>query len=98
MVYASSRITDPLNTCGDTYFSQEILRSSSRPLKSVCMKSKRSKNLNLPGSSIKKVHSDHLQYSQSTQTNMRILSKPIKSQEWIVRRTRSGQIYGKYPV
>ncbi|KAL2712420.1 uncharacterized protein V1478_017943 [Vespula squamosa] len=97
MVYANSRITDPLHSCGDTFFSQEILRSSS-PLQSICRKSQQPKNLNLPGSSIMKVHSEHLQQSQSTQTNLRILSKATKSQEWVVRRTRSGQIYGKYPI
>ncbi|KAF7398558.1 hypothetical protein HZH66_006455 [Vespula vulgaris] len=97
MVYANTRITDPLHSCGDTFFSQEILQPSN-PLQSMCVKSQQSKNLNLPGSSITKVHSEHLQHSQSTQTSLRILSKATKSQEWVVRRTRSGQIYGKYPV
>ncbi|XP_046822679.1 uncharacterized protein LOC124425812 isoform X1 [Vespa crabro] len=97
MVYANSRITDTLHSCGDTFFSQEILQSSNSSLQSMCMKSQRSKNLNLPGSSIAKVHSEDLHHSQSTQTNLRILNKAAKSEEWVVRRTRSGQIYGKYP-
>ncbi|KAI4504181.1 hypothetical protein M0802_000652 [Mischocyttarus mexicanus] len=87
MVYANSRIKNPLHSCGDTLFSQEILQLQ------------RSKDLNFPpSSSVMKVRSELFQNSQGTQTNPRVLNKFFKPQEWMVRRTRSGQIYGKYPV
>ncbi|KAI4493901.1 hypothetical protein M0804_002077 [Polistes exclamans] len=92
MVYANSRITNPLHSCGDTLFSQEILQSN------IPLQLQRSKDLNFPGSSITKVRSEHSKNSQGTQTSPRVLNKSFKPQEWIVRRTRSGQIYGKYPV
>lgn len=40
----------------------------------------------------------HTLHSQSTQTNSQILRKIAQSQGWLVRRTRSGLIYGKYPL
>ncbi|XP_015190827.1 PREDICTED: uncharacterized protein LOC107074168 [Polistes dominula] len=92
MVYANSRITNSLHSCGDTLFSQEILQSN------IPLKLRQSKDLNLPGSSTTKVRSEHSQKSQGTQTSPRVLHKSFEPQEWIVRRTRSGQIYGKYPV
>ncbi|XP_043281533.1 uncharacterized protein [Venturia canescens] len=40
----------------------------------------------------------HSQHSQSTQTNERLLQRVTNKRDWLIRRTRSGHIYGKYPM
>ncbi|KAK2587397.1 hypothetical protein KPH14_003112 [Odynerus spinipes] len=105
-------IMDPLHACGDTFFNQEI-HQSNIPFESEFTKSQQSDNSNFPGSSnstsslnfpscsnfpLTKTRSDHSQHSQSTQTNHRIFKKAARSQGWLIRRTRSGLVYGKYPL
>ncbi|XP_018398167.1 PREDICTED: uncharacterized protein LOC108776138 isoform X1 [Cyphomyrmex costatus] len=41
-------------------------------------------------------HSNHIKHSQKTRAN-RPVSQTMP-REWLIRRTRSGQVYGKYPI
>lgn len=44
------------------------------------------------------LRASHSQHSQSTQTSERILQQASKNRDWLIRRTRSGHVYGKYPM
>ena len=42
--------------------------------------------------------SDDSRDFQSTQASKRVIKKSKRATHWLVRKTRSGHIYGKYPV
>lgn len=48
--------------------------------------------------SIIELRGTHSQHSQSTQTDERFIQRVTSKRDWLIRRTRSGHVYGKYPM
>ncbi|XP_033214740.1 uncharacterized protein LOC117171490 [Belonocnema kinseyi] len=81
---------------GDEYFSEE---GESPRRDNYIYEHDYSHRKNLSTSSIFANQSDNnSQYSESTQKGWRNLKKVNKSQHWLIRKTRSGHVYGKYPI
>ncbi|XP_031829624.1 uncharacterized protein LOC116425704 [Nomia melanderi] len=96
-LHISSNATDCLDACGDTIFPRRRIleRNLSHESFSRVRSSNRKRNRCILKRSIFGLTGAQLHSSQSTQTEKLL---PKICQKWLVRRTRSGLVYGKYPV
>lgn len=76
---------------GDEYFSE--MEESPRKKIGYKKKYKSRKNSNPP--SIYGDYSDSSQYSQRTESTVK---SKMSRKHWLIRKTRSGHVYGKYPI
>ncbi|XP_076240957.1 uncharacterized protein LOC143183318 [Calliopsis andreniformis] len=94
---ASSSSTTCFHACGDSHWTRG--RIIKRNFSDEDVSRVRSSNRNPTGilkKSIFGLNVNQLQTSQSTQTRENIFHRT--TEKWLIRKTRSGQIYGKYPV
>ncbi|XP_076545475.1 uncharacterized protein LOC117609389 isoform X2 [Osmia lignaria lignaria] len=94
---SSTSSTNCFHACGDSICTRgRIPKRNFSDEDVIRVRSAKKRTTSIPKRSIFGLNSIQPQNSQSTQTMERIYQK--SSQKWLIRKTRSGQIYGKYPV
>ncbi|CAK9801903.1 hypothetical protein ANTPLA_LOCUS3001 [Anthophora plagiata] len=94
----SSNTTNCFHACGDSICSRGRIAKrnySDEDIGRVRL-TKEKRTMRIPKKSIFALNSSQPQNSQSTQTAQKIYHQ--STQKWLIRRTRSGQVYGKYPI
>lgn len=93
----TSSSTNCVHACGDSIFSRGRIQNRNYSDEDISRVRSSSKKRNtIPKKSIFGLNVAQPQNSQSTQTTDKIFYK--NNQKWLIRRTRSGHIYGKYPI
>ncbi|XP_029037646.1 uncharacterized protein LOC114873457 [Osmia bicornis bicornis] len=94
---SSTSSTNCFHACGDSICTRgRIPKRNFSDEDVIRVRSAKKRTTTIPKRSIFGLNSIQPQNCQSTQTMERIYQK--SSQKWLIRKTRSGQIYGKYPV
>ncbi|KAG6794666.1 uncharacterized protein LOC108000622 isoform X2 [Apis cerana] len=93
----TSSSTNCVHACGDSIFSRGRIQNRNYSDEDISrVRSSSKKRSAIPKKSIFGLNVAQPQNSQSTQTTDKIFYK--NNQKWLIRRTRSGHIYGKYPI
>ncbi|XP_012151999.1 uncharacterized protein LOC105664003 isoform X2 [Megachile rotundata] len=88
--------TNCFHACGDSLCARGRIPKRNFSDEDVTRVRTNKRSTSIPKKSIFGLNSIQLRNSQSTQTTDKIYQK--SSQKWLIRRTRSGHIYGKYPI
>ncbi|XP_017797791.1 PREDICTED: uncharacterized protein LOC108578892 [Habropoda laboriosa] len=96
--HSNASSTNCFHACGDSLCSRGRIpkRNFSDEDVTRVRSSGEKRTMRIPKKSIFALNSIQPQNSQSTQTTHKIYHQT--TQKWLIRRTRSGQVYGKYPV
>ncbi|KAG7210230.1 hypothetical protein KM043_011780 [Ampulex compressa] len=94
---ARSKVGDHIHACGDSIHVQDRIPRS-YPFVSSRATMQISRDVNFIEKPIVGIPESRERHCQGTQTKERAFEKTGFDRGWLVRRTRSGHVYGKYPM